>query len=1022
MTNTNKYLDILQKRVDNSKTLDLNNNKIDNVNILSYLATLSVPKHTLWNKHYGKGKLIYINAQVLPWITTYPLLDFDQDITNKFLDYGVQNIVEINFKDLDRHEITRVPINNGIISVIQIDLDTFIQKYVLDIPELNRLDRNRFYSNTLFIFNKYTWYQIVNKFNDADIIITGGNGNKRHLMTTEKFKLSLYLHALGITSEIINNTFFNVDKSIQISHLHNKINNFSRHKKSNRLVHKRDYHSTSVRFNSNNNNNNEFLESIRELIEKSPGQERLIQEKIEREWLDILHKKLNNLEDKIVINSSLRKLYDEGKEMVQINDERGWFKKYYSGLYPNIANPIYLILSLELLIHYFNRVSVTKIASIINDQIVFRIYLEKLKEKEFSGNFDEFLLFSKMDKDENRFKLGLFYIDIFKSLPIEIFQSIYRRNDTGDIIEYLKINLDKVEILKDSFTFSPQSLPMLCMPNKWDINSYGGTLFNVEVKKDIVQGSKHHEHNTNNRELLYDTINILNSRQFGINSELLMYLQTKGKSLLELRDQNKNIETKLFKDWTLKIAELYNGYPFYLNHYTDWRGRIYTDSFYITYQGSELSLALINPWKGKSLTENGIFQLYVYGATCYSNILNKDTKENRYNWIKKNYKKILELDIEFIKKADLPILFASFSLVLKNLHLNPEAIVKLPVYLDATCSGLQHTSALMRDYNVGKNVNLVPGETVADIYSLLIGPINTKLNNMGIKNFENIQLTRKEVKRPIMTTTYRVTNFGIRNQLIENLKSITIYVENNKTLIKKYEVPSKDGLILLDPKEILIIAKVIKDTLFVQFPSLLIIYNYFEKISNLMMKLQLPMNWITPAGLNITQLYKSSVAHKVSFSLNKKSKTVIVRKPTDKVDTRKQRNAIVANFTHSLDASHLMLVINTLHKEYSINILPIHDCFGAHPNDMNIVEFIVKKEFILLYSSPDYLKTFDSRIIQSIIDIKYEVEPDKLNLRPKYVIIPSIKSNLIKRLEIPELPQQGSLDLKDVINSKYMIN
>jgi hypothetical protein len=56
-----------------------------------------------------------------------------------------------------------------------------------------------------------------------------------------------------------------------------------------------------------------------------------------------------------------------------------------------------------------------------------------------------------------------------------------------------------------------------------------------------------------------------------------------------------------------------------------------------------------------------------------------------------------------------------------------------------------------------------------------------------------------------------------------------------------------------------------------QFPSLLLIYNYFEKIANLMIKLNLLFNWITPSGF-ITQRYVKSTAHKVSISIHKKIK------------------------------------------------------------------------------------------------------------------------------------------------------
>jgi len=45
---------------------------------------------------------------------------------------------------------------------------------------------------------------------------------------------------------------------------------------------------------------------------------------------------------------------------------------------------------------------------------------------------------------------------------------------------------------------------------------------------------------------------------------------------------------------TLKIAEIYKNIPFYLTVNADWRGRIYTQSFFLSYQGGDLSSALLN--------------------------------------------------------------------------------------------------------------------------------------------------------------------------------------------------------------------------------------------------------------------------------------------------------------------------------------------------------------------------------------------------------------------------------------------
>jgi len=130
------------------------------------------------------------------------------------------------------------------------------------------------------------------------------------------------------------------------------------------------------------------------------------------------------------------------------------------------------------------------------------------------------------------------------------------------------------------------------------------------------------------KDVLYNTVNHLSSIKFRINKELLEYLNN---------SDNNNLKNDLFKGKsalqnkiTLKIAETYIDYPIYLPISSDWRGRIYTIPFYITYQGNDLSLSLLEFWDGFPLTESGIENLYVYGANVYNeNNISKDSYLNR---------------------------------------------------------------------------------------------------------------------------------------------------------------------------------------------------------------------------------------------------------------------------------------------------------------------------------------------------------------------------------------------------------
>lgn len=59
-----------------------------------------------------------------------------------------------------------------------------------------------------------------------------------------------------------------------------------------------------------------------------------------------------------------------------------------------------------------------------------------------------------------------------------------------------------------------------------------------------------------------------------------------------------------------------------------------------------------------------------------------------------------------------------------------------------------------------------------------------------------------------------------------------------------------------------------------------------------------------------------------------------------------QKQAILPNIVNSMDASHLILILNKISQPLNpiSPVISIHDCFGTLPN--NMID-LVKKEFIL---------------------------------------------------------------------------
>ncbi len=158
--------------------------------------------------------------------------------------------------------------------------------------------------------------------------------------------------------------------------------------------------------------------------------------------------------------------------------------------------------------------------------------------------------------------------------------------------------------------------------------------------------------------------------------------------------------------------------------------------------------------------------------------------------------------------ADEPLIFLACALELQGYYQNPNKFISsLPIFLDGTCNGLQHLSAIANDINLAEKVNICPSDEKddpKDVYSELLIPIKDEITKLVQSkpehyNLSKLNISRKLIKRGIMTITYGVTVKGILDQLLSEFfvkpnlvnghyvykpKNITLYL-GDVTLSKK---------------------------------------------------------------------------------------------------------------------------------------------------------------------------------------------------------------------------------------------
>jgi len=128
------------------------------------------------------------------------------------------------------------------------------------------------------------------------------------------------------------------------------------------------------------------------------------------------------------------------------------------------------------------------------------------------------------------------------------------------------------------------------------------------------------------------------------------------------------------------------------------------------------------------------------------------------------------------------------------------------------------------------------------------------------------------------------------------------------------------------------------------------------------------------------------------------------------INSIKQINSFIPNFIHSMDASHIVILMKKIISKYNFEIITIHDCFGVHPNHAELLSYLVKESFISIYGDKNCIDKFHSHILNNIGAV-FEIVNDQVVDVNGYIH------------KIPEKPNLGDMNLKlQLLESKYFIN
>ena len=317
-------------------------------------------------------------------------------------------------------------------------------------------------------------------------------------------------------------------------------------------------------------------------------------------------------------------------------------------------------------------------------------------------------------------------------------------------------------------------LPMIVPPKDWSNNYNGGFLLGnnflfTTKSSDVLKHLKRNKYPK-----LYNIINKLQHTSWRVNTKMLEVLTTvytdnmidpkspsKAPTLygdLPTRDPYKwedFIKEDMYSKWhdfnrereditlradaeqskrlelitTLSIAEKMKGYSkLYFPYVFDYRGRVYSDVNFLTPQGQSYTKSLLELGEGRYLNEEGVYWLKIHTANVYGK--DKEEYEERIKWFEDNEDTILRVASDPLTNlsdwawADSPYEYLASCLAWKEHKEGRE--VHLAIQLDATCSGIQMYSGLLRDPIGAESVNVV-GNKRNDIYQIVADKVNTYL-------------------------------------------------------------------------------------------------------------------------------------------------------------------------------------------------------------------------------------------------------------------------------------------------------
>ena len=627
-----------------------------------------------------------------------------------------------------------------------------------------------------------------------------------------------------------------------------------------------------------------------------------------------------------------------------------------------------------------------------------------------------------------RVQIGAFLLD--RIMETTGWFASYKRNLKGkkDGLHLIVLSPEMVNIKAHLMSIAelqaPLTWPMVCPPADWSNKDRGGYLTN-----ELRQGFRLIRRQRGPLTLGEAPLNMLNTLQrvaYRVNPatyQLMKQLEEKRRDLgsFVLRENETPIprpdteDPDILHGWrrerteqenrnaaligkryrtleTITTADRFvNEERIYVPWSFDYRGRVYPLISYMSPQGTDMEKSLYLFAESRPVTEDAKRWLAIHLA----NTAGKDKlpMDERVAWTQAHHDLITRIatdpltSLSELEAFDEPWCGLAACVEYHACVIAcTQTTTSIPVATDATCSGLQHLSAMTLDGSTGELVNVIPTEAPRDAYKAVLAETLALLrepskglllwlqqaNDNAQKEYqrkldkgEDVQppkpmvlpneelaawgeeVGRKLAKRVVMTVPYAATPHSNRGYIRE---AIMDYEEAREKQIQKElgRLLDREEKRRPSGQDLSLYTKVMLTAMERVVPGPISVMNWIkENVGNFFTEdPDGRISWTTPSGFPVVQDKRASTGVRIKTQLLGEVVKPWVCTGEAHVDVDKHRNCSAPNFIHSMDAALLHLSFAGFDKPFTL----IHDSILTTATDMSYMAQVIREQFVELYS------------------------------------------------------------------------